>query len=162
MQNELDVDVTTRRFKAREWARANGELPRIEPPDPGGSTYPPPISGWRKYFRWENLTVAGREVKGWVVPQQLGIALIVLILGVIGWAYKSNTSDQRETRDAIIEMKTMLNERTQTFKEQQAEFKEQLDTERRIAELQREQQRNETHELKAALRQSGIRIKESN
>lgn len=117
-------------------------------------------SWWERNFKWEkNLTVAGRTLeKGWVVPQQLGIALIVVILGVIGWAYKSSTADQRETRDSIIRMETMLNERTQTIKEQQAKFEEKLETEKRIGELQREKQNNEIRDMKAALGQKGIRV----
>lgn len=118
----------------------------------------PKQSWWSKYFKWENnLTVAGKTVeKGWVVPQQLGIAMIVVVLGVVGWAYKSGTADQRETRDSIIRMETMLNERTQTIKEQQAKFEEQLETEKRIGELQREQQNDKLRDMKAALSQKGI------
>lgn len=147
MQNELDVDVSVRREKARKWARANGE-PRVvfESPQP---------PWWHKYFTWErNLIVAGRSVeKGWVVPQPLGVALIVLMLGVVGWAYTSNTKDARDTRESIIRMETMLNERTQTFKEQQAELRQQFDTERRVAELQREKQRDEIRDMRASLPQ---------
>jgi hypothetical protein len=42
-------------------------------------------SWWKRYFKWETLTVAGRTIeKGWVVPQGLGIALIVFVLGFAG------------------------------------------------------------------------------
>lgn len=43
---------------------------------------------WKHWFEWETLTVAGKTIeKGWVVPQPLGIALIVLILGGVGSLY---------------------------------------------------------------------------
>jgi hypothetical protein len=145
MQNELNVqNVATRRKEAREWARATGELPRIESP----------VSGWRKWFTWETLTVAGRTVeKGWVVPQPLGIALIVVMLGGIGWAYRSSTEDSKATLKAMTRIETLLDERTTTFKEQQAQLRSELETERRVAELQREKQRDEIRDLKASLPQ---------
>lgn len=89
--------------------------------------------------------------KGFVITPQVAGILLGAFLAVLGWAYKSNTADQRETRDAIIEMKTMLNERTTTFKEQQAELKGQVETERQVATLQREKQRDEIRDMKAEL-----------
>ena len=102
--------------------------------------------------------MAGREVKGWVVPQPLGVALLVVLLGAVGWAYKSSTADQRETLISITRIETMLDERTKTFKEQQAELKAEMKDEHAVAALQREQQDKELRSMKAALEQKGIKL----
>jgi len=151
-----NVDATRHSIRATERARAssNGQRPLHSIPILTAST-----EWWRKYFQWENLTVAGRNLeKGFVLTPTIAAVLLAAFIGAVGWAYKSNTSDQRDTRDAIIEMKTLLNERTQTFKEQQAEIKNDLATERRVAELQREKQRDEMRDVKAAMSQKGIRL----
>jgi hypothetical protein len=156
MRNEDSiVDVHTHALRAEDRTRANGRLHR--------ALDAPQVKWWHRFFKWEpNLTVANKVIeKGFVITPQIAGILLVAFLSVLGWAYKSNTADQRETRDAIIEMKTMLNERTQTFKEQQAEIKSQMDTERRVAEIQREKQRDELRDMKVALQLKGIRVKES-
>lgn len=95
-----------------------------------------PYSWWRSWLgRWEdNLTVAGRTIeKGWVIPQQLGIALIILTLsGLAGlyWTMDSRIDaahaaaaakdeSYQQQRDMLIEIKTELRIR----KEDDAEFK---------------------------------------
>lgn len=144
MQNRLNVDVHARALRAAERVGTRIETPTLSQP------------WWHKYFRWEkNLTLAnGRTIeKGWVVPQPLGVALIIAIIGGVGWTYSSSTTERRETRDAIIRMETMLNERTQSFREQQAELKQRMETEHRVAELQREKQNEEMRDLKASIPQ---------
>lgn len=106
---------------------------------------------------------SGRTIeKGWVVPQPLGIALIVLVssavIGMAGWAYRSSTADNRETRDAIIRMETMLNERTRVFDQQQAKIEAELKDERAVAQLQRERQGSLQMKMKYALKEKGIEI----
>lgn len=98
--------------------------------------------------------------KGWVVPQPLGIALIVLVLGAIGWAYRGSTADNRETRDSIIRMETMLNERTRVFNEQQAKLEKKLEDEVKLASMYREDDAKEKIELRLSLKQRGIVISE--
>lgn len=100
--------------------------------------------------------MAGREVKGFVVTPAMAITILLAFLGVLGWAYKTTTSDNRDTRDAIIEMKTMLNERTTVFKEQQAELKHALQEEKNVGQMYREDQNKQAARLHAALRAKGI------
>lgn len=152
-ETELDnlVDVRTHAQKAADRVSTNGRLREAEP-----VTIP---TWYKRLFRWETIIMPHKTVdKGFVVTPTIAAVLLAAFLGAVGWAYKSNTADQRETRDAIIEMKTMLNERTQTFKEQQAKIESDLATERRVAELQREKQRDEVRDMKAALQQSGIKV----
>jgi hypothetical protein len=57
-----------------------------------------PAAPWYKRwfsFTWEDLTVAGREVKGFVVPQYAAAALLVAIIGAFGFMYQQNQA-QRE------------------------------------------------------------------
>lgn len=98
----------------------------------------PKESWWAKNFKWEkDLTVAGRTVeKGWVIPQQLGIALIILILsGLAGlyWTMDSRIDAKdaayQQQRDMLIEIKTEL----KLAKEHEVEARERL--ERQIGDL---------------------------
>lgn len=145
-----DVDVSVHAQRAAGRVNGDNKLHRIfDAPKP---------TPWQRFFKWENLTVAGREVKGFIISPTIAAILLTAFLGMAGWAYKTSTADQRETLIAITEMKTMLNERTNTFKEQQATMRGELDTERRVAELQREKQRDEIRDMKAVLEQRGIRV----
>lgn len=145
---ELDVNVATRRIKAREWARSNGEMQGIVLPNP---------QWWHKYFKWEHLTVAGRNIeKGFVVTPTIAAVLLASLIGGLGWYYKSSTADSRETRDAVIRMETLLNERTRTFESDQAEIKAQLQNEVKLGSMYREMQVKKDLDLKWALRQKGI------
>lgn len=153
MQNELDVPaIETRRKEAREWARPNGHAEA--PPDP------PETSWWSKNFKWESLTMpSGRTIeKGFVVSPQIAGIFLVAFLGMVGWAYKSSTADSRETLIAITEMKTMLNERTRVFNEQQTKLESELKDERSIAALHREKAKEKQSELIYALKEKGIVI----
>lgn len=50
--------------------------------------------------------MAGREVKGWVVPQQLGIALIVLIIsGAVGMYWRMDSKIEAATKAAEVTAK---------------------------------------------------------
>jgi hypothetical protein len=79
---------------------------------------PYPEPWWRRWLgQWEdNLTVAGRTLdKGWVIPQQLGIALIILILGGVGTLYwtmsariDAKDNAYQEQRDLLIRMDQRL------------------------------------------------------
>jgi hypothetical protein len=107
-------------------------------------------------FRWEKLTVAGREVKGFVVTPTIATILLSAILGVMGWAYKSSTSDQRETRDAVIRMETMLNERTHNFEREQDKMQQELKDERTLAKLQRDNQDKKLNDMEYTLKAKGV------
>lgn len=65
---------------------------------------------WSKYFKWEhNLTVAGRTIeKGWVVPQPLGIALIVVMLGGVGTLYWRVTDKVSDSAREVQQVREML------------------------------------------------------
>lgn len=88
-------------------------------------------SWWKQYFKWEkNLTVAGRTIeKGWVVPQPLGIALIVLILSGVAGLYwtmsariEAKDNAYQEQRDMLIEIKTEL----KIQKEHELEYRDEV------------------------------------
>lgn len=113
---------------------------------------------FKSRFRWENLIVSGKEVKGFVVSPGIAVVLLGALLSVVGWAYTSNTKDSRETHDAVIRMETMLNERTQRFKDEQAEFKAKLEDERTLAKLQRDNQDKQLVKMLIALKAKGINI----
>ena len=102
--------------------------------------------------------MSGKEVKGFVVSPGIAVVLLGALLSVVGWAYTSNTKDSRETHDAVIRMETMLNERTQHFKEQQAEFKAELKDERTLSQLHRENQDKQQMKTALALKAKGINI----
>jgi len=102
--------------------------------------------------------VSGKEVKGFVVSPGIAVVLLGALLSVVGWAYTSNTKDSRETHDAVIRMETMLNERTQRFKDEQAEFKAKLEDERTLAKLQRDNQDKQLVKMLIALKAKGINI----
>lgn len=83
MAQELNVNVHARALRAAE---KFGPDPRMQEvlDDPS----------WRdrfkdRWFKWErNLIVAGKVIeKGWVVPQALGIALILAMLSCTGVLY---------------------------------------------------------------------------
>lgn len=108
---------------------------------------------WAKLFKWEtDLTVGNKTIeKGWVIPQQLGIALIVLILsGIAGlyWTMSSRIDAKdnayQEQRDMLIEIKTELKIRKehddQRFQKLETEFQSvhawQQVTNREMAKIQ--------------------------
>lgn len=99
----------TRAVAAAKRNGSTGELSELEPLD----NMPTP-AWWHKYFKWEeNLTVAGKTIeKGWVVPQPLGIALLLVILGGVGGLYWRIIDKQAETDKAAttryLEQREML------------------------------------------------------
>lgn len=116
-------------------------------------------SGWRRIFHWETLIVSGRTVeKGFVVTPVIAGVLLAAFIGAVGWAYKSNTADQRQTLISLTRIETMLDERTKSFDKEQAKLESQLETEHSVAEMQREKQRDEMRNMKAAIQQRGIKI----
>lgn len=106
--------------------------------------------------------MAGREVKGFVVTPAMAVTLSVVLLttflGAIGWAYKSSTADSRETRDAVIRMETLLNERTRNFERQQDKAEAELKDERTLSQLHRENEDKKLRDIKSALEQKGIHV----
>lgn len=96
--------------------------------------------------------------KGFVISPTLAGIFLVAFLGILGYGYKSSTADSRETRDAVIRMETMLDERTATFKERQAEERQRLDNEISMAQIRREQESKDKNKLLAKLREKGIVI----
>jgi hypothetical protein len=87
---------------------------------------------WRKYFKWErNLIVAGRTIeRGWVVPQPLGIALLLIILGGVGslyWRLTDKTAEQamqqHELREMIIRMDQRLMDKQASDEKEQRDGK---------------------------------------
>jgi len=104
--------------------------------------------------------VSGREVKGFVVTPAMAVTICVVLLttflGALGWAYKSSTADSRETRDSVIRMETLLNERTRNFERQQDKAEADLKDERNLAKLQRDNQDKKLTQMEYALKSKGI------
>lgn len=151
------VDAKGHAQEARERTRAARRLQAVEQavePQKPAATHP---QWWHKYFHWEPLTLEnGRTVeKGFVITPGIAAVFLAAFLGVLGWAYKSSTADSRETRDSIIRMETMLNERTRTFNEQQAKLDAEMKEERDMGRVYRERQNEKMTELSAALKQNG-------
>lgn len=83
----------------------------------------PRIQWWKRWFEWEhNLIVAGRTIeKGWVVPQGLGIALIILMLGGVSglyWRMSEKVIEQnsklQDQRELLIRMDQRLMDKQST------------------------------------------------
>lgn len=141
------MDATIRTHSS---ASTNGNLHRI--------VDTPELKWWQRLFKWEDLTVAGREVKGFVISPTIATMLLSALLGMAAWAYKTSTTDSRETLVAITRMETMLTERTTNFKEQQAELKHMLEEEKNVARMYREDESKKKVALLWALKQRGIDI----
>jgi hypothetical protein len=108
----------------------------------------PPWYRRHLFPKGERLTVGGRTVeRGWIVTPGIAGVLLAAFLSALGYGYTSNRTDSRETRDAIIRMEAVLNERTTTFKNQQDEMQRKLDDEVKLAQLQRENQNEKIREL---------------
>lgn len=94
----------------------------------------PQVSWWQRYFKWETLTVAGRTIeKGWVVPQPLGIALLVVMLGGVGslyWRLTDKVADStvtqarenRELREMLIRIDQKFTDKDIHDQERNEEF----------------------------------------
>jgi hypothetical protein len=78
-QNISDVNVAVHRQEARDRVRATSRLQEAVQTTPTTIRWYERL--WGRIFTRENLIVAGREIKnGWVVPQALGVALILVII----------------------------------------------------------------------------------
>jgi hypothetical protein len=105
--------VNAHRTAFKQHGRSNGAniiLPEI--------LLPPAGSWWERFkgaFKWENLTVAGRDVKGIVVTPAMGLTIVLALGGLLGAGYRSLQGDiaeqrreARESRDLMIEVRTQL------------------------------------------------------
>lgn len=110
---------------ARERVKTNGKLHEVLQPEK------PSPRWWEKYFKLENLTVAGREVKGLVVPHWAAGVLLAALIS-IGWTTYSKVAEQR---DMLIEMKTEL----KLAKEHELEYRNEFKTKLNVQQLQIEQ-----------------------
>lgn len=99
---------------------------------------PRPVSWWDRLFTSEKLSVAGREVKGLVIPHWAAGVLLATILGSMGAMYKSFSTEQQSQRDMLIDMKARLEERTQAQKEAEADRKREQQSNEEIAKVWRE------------------------
>jgi hypothetical protein len=79
----------------------------------------PRASWWsefkERWFKWERITLAGKVIeKGWVVPQPLGIALLLVLLGGVGslyWRLTDKATEQSAQTQAVREMLIRLDQR---------------------------------------------------
>ena len=131
--------VNDHRAAFRQYRGSNGA--NITLPE---TLLPPATGTWwerikQRWFHWEPLTVAGRVIeKGWVVPQPLGIALLVVILGGVGSLYwrivdKQNAQDVtvnsklQEQRDLLIRLDQRLMDKQSVDDKVERERKEKDD-----------------------------------
>lgn len=103
---------------ARERVKSNGELHEILQAEP----LPHKPSLLERLFKPEILTVAGRAVKGFVIPHWAAGVMLAAILGGMGFMY-SRMSDQR---DMLIRLDAVLAERDRHDLEYRSEFKTQI------------------------------------
>jgi len=96
--------------------------------------------------------------KGFVITPGIAAVLLAAFLAVLGWAYKSSTADSRETRDSIIRMETMLDERTRTFDAQQAKLQAEIKEERDMGQVYRERQNEKMMKITLAMQANGIKL----
>lgn len=98
---------------------------------------------WKRYFKWETLTVAGRTIeKGWVVPQALGVALIIFILGTamttlgaagaLYWrvtdAVELQSGETRNLRELVIRLDERMIQKDNNDKERNNDLREELES----------------------------------
>lgn len=104
-------------------------------------------------FKREDLTVAGREIKnGWVIPQPLGIALIIFILGGVGglyWRMSDNISLQNKSLSDQKEMIIRLDQRLIDKNDRDQEFRQEIKNDLNMA-LQNEDAVNKVNEKRLA------------
>lgn len=135
MRSEADVNAHEHAIRAAARARANGKLQEIlhaRPVDVDTE----PETWWKRWFKWETLTVAGRTIeKGWVVPQGLGIALIIFILGFAGtlhWRVTDAVSTLAKDNQDMRILLNRLDERSQQDdkhrREDRQELKQEIDS----------------------------------
>ena len=128
-EKELSNDVRDRHaFNASERMRTNGSSQRtlqVSQDFPQQSD-----TLWERFKRViptpEDLTVAGRQVSGLVIPHWAAGVLLAAVLGSMGFMY-SRLSDQR---DMLIRLDTQLQERDKHEIEYRSEFKNQLNVQK--------------------------------
>jgi hypothetical protein len=127
-QQELNVDAHTRAVNAADRTRTQRRLQ--EAVQPSKSIEPWWSELWHRWFQWETLTVAGKVIeKGWVVPQPLGIALLVVVLGFGGTAIWRVSDAIAKLGTDNSDMRILLNrldERSQQDDKHRREEKQQL------------------------------------
>jgi len=134
-----NVNVHLHATRAAERVKTNGRMPQMLDTSQPFANHGDSV--WKRFkerwFKWEyNLTVAGRTIeKGWVVPQPLGIALILVMISgtsVLYWRIiDSQASQDREVteklqaqRDLLIEVKTTLAIKAEADREKQRKNEE--------------------------------------
>lgn len=119
-------------IRAREEVSANGkEQEPLDLPEPHS------VPWYKQIFKWESLTMAtGRTIeKGWVVPQSLGVALIIAMLsctGVLYWRVvdkqtaqdKEYAQKNQELREMMVRIDQRLLDKNERDKEQIQELKQ--------------------------------------
>ena len=121
-ENELEkVNVSLRAKAAKE--RTNGNRKLLHPVHSAEAVADERVTLWERLNRSfptpEELTVAGRQVTGFIVPHWAAGVLLAAILGCMGFMY-SRLSDQR---DMLIRLDTQLQERDKHEMEYRSEFK---------------------------------------
>lgn len=103
---ELNVDATRHSIRAGERARANGKLHRVLDTSETFSS-DSILAKLKRQFSPEVLDVAGRAVKGFVVPHWAAGVLLATILATGGYMYRS-MSGQIEAQSKTINTQNEL------------------------------------------------------
>lgn len=149
--NDVDVHARTQETRRRTHSN-NGSLHRIgfEP------EVLQPVTLWERIRSTltEELEVAGRQVKGFIVPHWAAGVLLATILGCVGFMY-SQISGQR---DMLIRLSTQLEERDKHENEYRQEFKTKLN----VQQLQIDLQSKELVAVKTVLTPQQLKTAERN
>lgn len=131
-EKDLNVDVSTHATRARERTNGTGRLRDAKHlPQPAPSDN---VTLWQRVKALlptpEELTVAGRAVKGLVVTPTMGLTIILAIATMMGGLYwrmsdqiEAKDTAYQQQRDMLIEIKTEL----KLSKEHEAEARQRLE-----------------------------------
>lgn len=81
-----------------------------------------PSRWWERWFTLENLTVAGREVKGFVVPGWAAGVILASMIGAFGFMYSQNQTQ----KEMLIRLDERLIERNDRDRERKEELEKRL------------------------------------
>lgn len=152
-----DVNVRTHAQRAAERVAGNGSQRHLHVPQPYNPEHNT-VSLWQRVVRLfptpEKLDVAGREVKGFIVPHWAAGVILAAILS-IGWAVYGQVSAQR---DMLIRLDTQLQERDKHELEYRNEFKVKTN----VQQLQIDNMTTQLAAVKAMLSPEQVRSIERN
>src|SRR2546421_3574961 len=114
-------------MSAAATVRVHDWLPKNPTVDEMPQTVPVKTSLFRRWFSTEVIALAGKEVRAWMLPQPLGIALIIVLLGGVGsiyWRMNDRITAQEGQISKQNELLIRLDQRLQDKGDRDKEFRE--------------------------------------